>query len=502
MPRCYAGEHRADTVLHRAKQGEREEKTELYDPFFTPQSALIEWGTGIDLYFVSLKVFATLLLIAGLINIVSMSYYDSVSYNGEDAQDEVDFLLKGSALCTNTAWVVCENCKPDQWSLDKSRFATSADGTTLVLRNLCRGAASVNGMASFCTLVVLLVSFSLLFIYLRRREIRLDEDRMTGSDYSVVVENPPANALNPDEWRVFFEQFSPDNDQVTVVSIALNNEALIRKLIKRRKLRRKLNLILPENAILDDESDILREIEYLKLEEAEGKECLFSASIFGFSSSKSAEKLVNKIAVLTEEIKELQKKEYKASKVFVTFETEVSQRAALEALTVGGFHLHRNYNLSMKSEHFFRSTRVLKVRQPCEPNDVRWLDLSAGKLKRLQGRLLTFTMTLVILAAVGVGIKKTRDSMGPSVSGILTSISNAIIPHIIKFLMVFEIHKSESTYQTSLYTKVTIFRWTLSAILAQVRTWNPLGTSIVCICSHHSLNTIVDYHSLYIDSLH
>jgi hypothetical protein len=55
-----------------------------------------------------------------------------------------------------------------------------------------------------------------------------------------MVDNPPRDALDPDEWRDFFEQFTPDDDQVTAVTIALNNEEMVRRLIKCRILQQKL----------------------------------------------------------------------------------------------------------------------------------------------------------------------------------------------------------------------------------------------------------------------
>jgi hypothetical protein len=466
LPRRYTGENIADTVINRAEPGEQAE-TELYDPFFTPQSALIEWGTGVDLYFISLKFFAGVLFIAGLINIVSIRYFESDTYIGEEAHNATELILQGSAVCTNTAWVVCEDCRSDEWSLDKNRFAMASDGTILVLRNLCHGAAAVNGITNFFTLLFLLVSFFIFSYYLRLREIRFDEDNVTSSDYSLMVDNPPRDALDPDEWREFFEQFTPDDDHaVTVVTVALNNEELVGKLIKRRVLQRKLRLKLPEDIDLDDDLAVHAEIEQINVELEEDRST-FLVRLCGCFCAKSPDTVVTTIEALTEEIKVLQTKNYNATKVFVTFETEVAQRAALKALTVGKLDIYREKTSRVAPEHVFRG-KLLKVNEPCEPNAVRWLDLSVGTMEKVKGRLLTFGLTCGILAIASVGITRARSSMGPSLSGPLTSVSNVIIPHVIKFLMGLESHATEGGYQTSLYMKVTLFRWTLSAILAQV----------------------------------
>ena len=62
------------------------------------------------------------------------------------------------------------------------------------------------------------------------------------------------------------------------------------------------------------------------------------------------EDLLRKIKTLTKEIKELQEKEYSASKVFVTFETEEGQRTALDALKVGLIDLNMNRRSAVADE--------------------------------------------------------------------------------------------------------------------------------------------------------
>jgi hypothetical protein len=71
--------------------------------------------------------------------------------------------------------------------------------------------------------------------------------------------------------------------------------------------------------------------------------------------------LVEKISKLTQEIMELQEKNYAATNVFVTFETEEGQRTSLDALNVGYF------SSSVAPECLFDG-KVLRVTQPTEPN--------------------------------------------------------------------------------------------------------------------------------------
>lgn len=86
-----------------AERGEHKEETQLYPPLNLPQNALIEWGSGMDLYFISLWFFAITMLVAGCINILSIEYFGSTAYNGDTA-GSISTFLRASAVCTNTEW--------------------------------------------------------------------------------------------------------------------------------------------------------------------------------------------------------------------------------------------------------------------------------------------------------------------------------------------------------------------------------------------------------------
>jgi hypothetical protein len=175
------GENTAEHVLRLAEPGEKED-TELYNPARTPQSSLIEWGIGIDLYFSSLRIMAGFLLIAGLINLPNILFYASDEYS-RDGKDDLSFSLKTSMVCTTFRWVVCQDCVSSDWSSteEEDRFGifTNNDGitTTLVLKNECDGGQLKQGIVNWATLILLIIGASLLSVYLRAREIRFDEDK-------------------------------------------------------------------------------------------------------------------------------------------------------------------------------------------------------------------------------------------------------------------------------------------------------------------------------------
>jgi hypothetical protein len=180
------------------------------------------------------------------------------------------------------------------------------------------------------------------------------------------------------------------------------------------------------------------------------------------------DKLYSKMLVLKRKIKELQEKEYKVSQIFVTFETEAGQRTALSALQLGFLDIVTDNKKAVAQNCLFKG-KLLHVVQPAEPNAVRWLDLDDSPMKIFIRSFVTLIITCGLIALASVCIFYTRRKIGPFWSGILTTCFNSTIPQVIKILMWFEPHQTEGAFQTSLYLKITLFRWVLTAIVPQVR---------------------------------
>lgn len=494
LPRRFVGENAGANAFTRAEPGEHEALTELYDPFRTPQKAFIEWGSGVDLYFISLIFFAFFMLIASLINIPSMLYYASDEYNNDvpknNATDALTgtganfwFAMKASAVCTNTQWVVCSDCIYDQWKQDVWRFATgvSSDGVpvTLVVRNTCTGTQFENGFTNYATLLFALVFIALTSLYLRARSVRFDADKVTTTDYSVNVKNPPPDAYDPEEWCHFFSQYTSKPDQVTCVTVTLNNETLLRKTFYYRNFRGQLLRLIPADTDVDDEEATNAAIQtFMETGRSYYIEYSFVKMILRctvvpffnlFNMLLPADQLYAKMLKLKREIIELQEQEYSVSQIFVTFETEEGQRTALSALKVGVGDLLMNNKNAVAASDLFRGNTLLEVVQPAEPNAVRWLDLDVKPKRIFMKSMITLAITLGLIAIAAICIYYTRRGIGPFASGILTTCFNSIIPPVVKLIMnMFEPHQTEGGYQVSLYLKITLFRWALTAVVPAV----------------------------------
>jgi len=468
----------------RSEPGEMDNATELFNPFTTRESVLNEWGLGVGLYFSTLRVVALILIVVGIINIAGIYYYASPEYSGENGQESLFFSLVGSAVCTLGEWVVCEDCSPDNWNTieEQNRYGVYVDANgnevSLVLRNKCLGAEIPfpGIVGNWVSLIVLIVAFGLLAIFQRAREVRFDEDKLTASDYSLIVKNPPKDAYNPDDWRDFFSQFA--EKQVTCVTVALNNDQLLWKLTLRRIFRNQLRMQLPKSTDLEDEDLVRAAVAQEERDrETEPKECIMRLidclvipilNLFGLFLPPHV--LVDRIFKLTEEIKELQTRHYDVSQIFVTFETEAGQRTALSALKVPGrIDVAMNNTARVASSTLFQG-RVLNVEEAPEPNAVRWLDIHVSTTRKFVQRLISLSLTVAMIIFAGFVVARVRRAVGPGLSGIFVTLFNTSIPQIVKLFLLFERHATEGSRQKSLYLKVTLFRWVNTVILTKMIT--------------------------------
>lgn len=159
-------------------------------------------------------------------------------------------------------------------------------------------------------------------------------------------------------WKKFFEERFIGTI-VTVCTVAVDNEEMVGKLIRRRRLLLQLRNCLPRNVGLNEKNldDVLDKAH--------------NPNIFSklFCCAKNTDIAIQEIKEIDEKLKELAKKEYAASGVFVTFETEEHQTRVLEGMAVP--KLRKNWlddNLKFEGE-------ILNIIVPGEPNSIRWDDL-------------------------------------------------------------------------------------------------------------------------------
>ena len=447
--------------LERAKPGESTMPTRLYSPLFTPLSQLGDFGIGVGLYFSYLRAVSFITLIAGCINLPNIFYYASDEYSKR--QPGVLFPLKGSAICTEQAWVPCPSCTVDDFHFARNRVAgtttVTPDGElqTLVfaLKNSCDGARLRVGIFNMASLGFILLAMVVLTLYQRRKQVTFDEQEQTAQDYSIEITNPPADATEPEEWQEFFE--SRFGGHVTCCTVTINNDLLIKALVERREVLSHLEEKLKDGTMIDP----------LKLSELAAKE--EHNRLCKSRLSPGMPELVGRLIVLNARIQGLAQQEYRATRVFCTFETESIQVQVLYKMAVGTFTSSRNRTHKINSNLLFRGEHVLHVREPEEPNCIRWTDLDCTLAARLRPLFATTVVSLLCIVAVAVVVYFLRRKSA-IYAAVAISVANAIYPMIAKALTSLEPHNSMTGLQISLLIKITTFRWVVTAIIITIIT--------------------------------
>ena len=129
---------------------------------------------------------------------------------------------------------------------DESRFYI--DGDDCALKTACSMDFKLANWDMAMLLFLIIGLFGLSKVQNKIVE-EADEAEQTAQDYSIMVQDPDANATSPDEWQQFFSQFG----HVSYVTVAIDNGELVRKLAERRLVSR---MIAFETATDEDKASM------------------------------------------------------------------------------------------------------------------------------------------------------------------------------------------------------------------------------------------------------
>ena len=282
---------------------------------------------------------------------------------------------------------------------------------------------------------------------------------------SIRIQNPPRDAVDPSEWFDFFHD-NFGGAHATSITIALDNDLLVRALVARREAMRKIELSVEPGTSLDTLT-----LARIAAETARERG-LFGRFFSGLSPG--IPELFGKIAELEAQIKGWAQIEYPVSNVFISFETEAAQRRVLSALSIGSMDVARNSSKALGDpKYMFRrgkdTERILKVKEPEEPSTIRWADLNV-KFKDKMKPLVTTSIASVIAIALIAFLISLINNKSAVFAAIAISVANSVFPMVAKALTSLERHSSEGLKQTSLYFKIAAFRWVNTAIVITVIT--------------------------------
>jgi len=458
----------------RAKPGETDFKTKLY-PFSSSESDMADWGVGVGLYFQNLRIFSIICFVAGLISIPNMMYYSSTEYSTFNMTQGynpsyllIEAMTQTSQVCTRTKWMACPTCNITDWDMlpkatDRFAISTKNENLKFLLKNDCEVRLS-EGIVMHAAM--LFVAIAVFYAGYRQKyvETKYDEEEQTASDYSIQINNPPNDSHDPEEWKRFFESnFFDDDDKkihVTCVTVALDNHQLIDKLVLRRKLLQRM------------EHNIEHGIDFNK-DDLDGAVAASVPVTFWrklICRAKDAQSTKEEIEILTEDIKIMQMKSYDVTHIFVTFESEKAQREVLDALKVARLALLLNKTdvHSNNPGFLFRDKYLLHVSEPCEPSTIRWRDLNSKFLNRSFQQLCTYSVTFIIIGIAAFIVRACILGEIPFLGPFIITIMNQTVPPFITFLLSFEAHITEGSFQASHYFKLCIFRWVNTVLVMTV----------------------------------
>mmetsp|Transcript_36119 Transcript_36119/g.52922 ORF Transcript_36119/g.52922 Transcript_36119/m.52922 type:complete len:866 (-) Transcript_36119:573-3170(-) len=440
----YTKIERRETValLERGKSGI---KTGLYPAWTTPMSEFRNFGIGVAVYFETMRALAVICLVAGLLYLPSIMYYDSTSYD-ETGRSSIGWQLRGSLMCHDTKWVPCPTCTLDDWADSPRRYAIAENNLVFVLANECADIRLREGLQHLVVILFLAIAIFALGFHQKKLELQYDEAILSASDYSIKVDDPPLDATDPDEWKEFFSRF--EGAHVTYVTVGLDNKHVVNALIKRRLLLQKLRqLHRSEHGTKEHQNATLEDLIAI----ATKRKPRLARSFI-----KTEEKCRNLLSP---------EKTYGTTSIFVTFETESAQRNVLRALSVGHKDILQNNVLALNDpNHAFRGKYVLSVAEAPEPSTIRWQDQDATLMMKLNQRILTSLITIVIVwggfISVRAAFRRNYD-----LAAFLIAIFNILVPQLFKLVNKLEAHPDEGSWQASLYMKVCTFRWINTAIV-------------------------------------
>jgi len=166
------------------------------------------------------------------------------------------------------------------------------------------------------------------------------------------------------------------------------------------------------------------------------------------------------------QISKLKHKTYQASKVFVIFNEEQSQRACLKAMCVGTIPAMLDRTDQIDPKFLFKGN-LLAIREAPEPSSVMYENLDVGTAELIKQQMISWLVLGCGLVVTFFTIDAAFKNGFPVVGAILISFWNSVLPSVNKVLVAsFETHHELEDMEKSFIQKtVTARGFTSSMIL-------------------------------------
>ncbi|CAM9253148.1 unnamed protein product, partial [Laminaria digitata] len=349
----------------------------------------------------------------------------------------VRFDLFGSAVCTSRLSV-------EAFDLD-SKIA-------VMERNDC----PLDAKQGFADMAGVLLLFLLLLVLGKAQDKAAeytDTQTHSAQTYTVKVSNPDPLADDPDRWRRLFAQFG----HVSYVTVVRGNGSLLRAMSKRRKAGR---ILEGSTANVTEVVEAYKAVD-VKERPTSGPGGWWKALIQPLGLYRDTNYWKQQLwsahdRVECEVLQGMHDQGLPVVKVFVTFESDLSQARCLSHMSRGILDAPEEQHMYTNPDGFKKALHVM----PASPAaQVVYENLHVGGLQRVSAQILTFTLTAVILVLAYLLASK-LDPVGVVPVALVITALDAALPSLVRAISSLERHHSVVTHDLSFMNKLTLARWT------------------------------------------
>jgi hypothetical protein len=497
--------------------GEFDPKSKLY-PLSTPIKDMSDFGVGLGMYFTTTMWFGLMMFMCAIIQTPTATYFNSKKY---DKQNEHDTTLKniGSASCLDETRVCLDaDCTTYAGEFhfpsdSVPRFSPSYDPIPEDFRDADYhiydddvSADSENGVAAsafgaaigkadksivitkdkitvglrHCELkrffgtsdfiMMIFISCVLLGLgYWQNKEAEaLDLAEQTAQDYSVIIEDPNPEAVDPDEWKDFFEErFGP----VFMVTVCLNNGKLLNLFKQKRAIENEMALEAIEEekyAKAKRRASSVDEGFLAQLQMNQSAKSYFKQFMELIGLDPTLEYFTMQLLKTNMNISKLKHSQYQACKVYVIFNTEASQRSCLESMCVGAIPAALDWTSEIDPKFLYKGN-LLAIKEAPEPSSVLYENLDRGFKDHVIEQAISWTLLACGLIVTYFTIDSLFKAGQPVMAALAISFWNGVLPEVNRYLvMEFETHHTTEEIEDSFLSKTVAARWFTSSIILYV----------------------------------
>jgi hypothetical protein len=376
---------------------------------------MAQFGLGISVYLLQLFLIAALSLVAALVYTPSIKDY--LNY---DEGKSRDIRLWGTAACASDVVDVI-NC-------DKGKCEYEHRDCKL----------SENSVICDITICCIFISLFYFNMFIDKVEDKLDEAVQTAQDYSVVVKDPPPDAVDPDEFNEFFSRFG----RVRNITITKKNKPLLMLLLRKRAILRRMH---PRNAGTYQDKTIYSP-------DLVSNTSGFAKRLQSLGFYRDEAYWIALLCEVNKQLVEASKLTYEACRVFVSFEAEQEQRLCLRELDVSELAAITDSGVSEERKKF-RGRHILEVSESAEPNNILWFNLELSWIERKLRFMVAWLVSFAIFTACYFLVDFTY-SVAPSAVPIVIGGIDSCLPTLFIAVTGIENHVDEDDRQNSLLFKL------------------------------------------------